>query len=318
MSEKRVDISVLIVSWNTRDLLCDCIDSLYKYLGDKISYEIIVVDNASSDDSAIRVSSQFPAVKLIENEENVGFGNAVNQAASMAAGRYFFLLNSDARLLDDSLLEFLADIEADKSIGVTAGRMVVDESGRTKYRQQAFFSFPSLFNLITIHSLDLIRKTRIGPQGKSRNCKINGEGVREYEVDWIAGAHLLLRRELLDEGELMDSRIFMYFEDALLCKKAWDKGYRVVFFDKGKILHVGGASAKKVTTGTSVFGYQGSRIYVEEMYGRTVLWIYERMMRSIWYAIIPMLGLAGLLGFKQTAKDKLDIFRGLLAVPLLT
>ncbi|MCP5147590.1 MAG: glycosyltransferase family 2 protein [Pseudomonadales bacterium] len=309
MSDKQLDISILIVSWNTEDLLCQCIQSIYEFLDSSLSFETIVVDNASQDGTVAAVASKFPQVNLIANEQNVGFALAVNQAAEVSSGRYLLLLNSDARFLDDSLKELMRTIESDETIGIISGGMLAT-AGR---KVDPYFGFPTLVDLFKSYSLDLIYKMGTGVRGRKRKTSLSSDGHKMYEVDWVSGAYLLVRRELMDGHELLDSRIFMYFEDTLLCKKAWDRGYRVVCFENFEIFHKGGASAKKITFVKSIYAYQSSLVYVEEMHGRTMVWWYEKAMRLIWYALLPSLFLVGLFGFRSESREKREIFRNLLS-----
>lgn len=312
MSKQLKDLSIIIVSWNTKELTCECIESIYKYLNSSFSFEIIVVDNASSDDTVVAVTNLFPEVNLVKNEENLGFAVAVNQGVSLALGRYLLLLNSDARFLDNSLEILLQAIETDDSIGVVAGGMVTSGGRKVK----PYFGFPSLSELLKSYSLDLIYKVGKGMRGRERKSMLTADGHRLLEVDWVSGAYLLARRELMDGNELLDCRIFMYFEDTLLCKKAWDSGYRVVCFDDLEIFHKGGASAKKTSFLHSMYAYQSSLIYMEEMHGKTAVWWYERVMRLVWYSLIPALFFVGLFGYRQNAREKREIFKSFLSIPL--
>jgi GT2 family glycosyltransferase len=314
VSDQSIQLSILIVSWNTEELLCQCIESVYEYLDPFLNFEIVVVDNASSDGTVAAVSSQFPQVNIIQNKENVGFAVAVNQAAAIASAPYLLLLNSDARFIDGSLNELLEVIGSDESIGIITGGMLT--TGNRKV--EPFFGFPSFIQLMKSYSIDLIHKTGKGVRGKKRKSSLTDDGHTVYEVDWASGAYLLVRRALLENAELLDGRIFMYYEDTLLCKKAWDRGFRVVCYDDLEIYHKGGASAEKISYVKSLYAYQSSRVYVEEMYGKKFVWWYERLMRLLWYSFIPILLLLGVFAFRREAGEKREIFKGLLSVPLLT
>ncbi|WP_418260783.1 glycosyltransferase family 2 protein [Haliea sp. E17] len=314
MNKSSCLISILVVSWNTRELIGKCISSIYEFLPKQVEFETIIVDNASSDGTCDFVSTNFPEVQLIENQENMGFAQAVNQAAAVSSGRYLLLLNSDAMFIDSSLLTLFNVMESDPSIGVLSGRMI--STGNREV--MACFGFPSILSLIKDYSIDLIRKSGKGVRGKQRRSVLLKDGQTGCEVDWISGAYLLVRRNVFDGDEPLDRRIFMYFEDTLLCKNAWDRGLRVIILDAAKIYHEGGASAKKVTNVKAMYGYKSSRIYVEEMFGRRALWWYERIIRIVWYLLIPALFIPKVLGFHETALEKQAIFKSLISVPTTT
>ena len=122
-----VKLSIVIVNWNTKDLLKDCLDSVVSKLDGRVSYEIFVVDNASSDKSAAMVRSHFPTVHLIENSENVGFGRANNQASALASGEYILLLNSDTRLVGDDTDEVLHYLDDHPAVGIATGKMYYED-----------------------------------------------------------------------------------------------------------------------------------------------------------------------------------------------
>ena len=122
-------------------------------------------------------------------------------------------------------------------------------------------------------------------------------------------------------ANILDERIFMYFEDTLLCRHAWQKGYRVLCLDTAPIFHVGGGSFRKVNNVKAVYGYRSSRTYIEELYGAKGLWWYERLIRLTWYSLLPPLLILGLVDFRgigSLAKKKQSIFRDLLSIPSLT
>jgi GT2 family glycosyltransferase len=314
MNDRSLNLSILIVSWNTRDLLCECLDSIYRLLDSSIKFETIVVDNASSDGTAAAVHKMFPQVKLIENEQNLGFAPGVNQAAAEAAGRFLLLLNSDAKFLDGNFMELMDAMTEDETIGIIGGSVIM-EGNRKTWR---CYSFPSFIHLVKNYSIDLIYRLGKHAPLKARSCSVLADGRKFYEADWLNGAYLLVRRELMNGTELLDNRIFMYFEDALLCRKAWDRGYRVVYLEAADVFHVGYASSKQASLQSTVYSYESSRVYIREMHGlRALIW-YERVNRALWLSFLPVFYLLGFLGFKESAGKKYRIFRKLLSLPPAT
>ncbi|MBL8149219.1 MAG: glycosyltransferase family 2 protein, partial [Blastocatellia bacterium] len=180
-----LDLSVVIVSFNTRDLLRECLNSFFQEVG-SISHEVIVVDNASKDGSADMVESEFPSVKLVRSSVNLGFAAANNRAFPLASGKYILLLNSDAFLRPGALQKALQYMEQEPNIGLGGARLVgSDDSWQPSARM-----FPSLLN-------ELLMLT--GLAAKYSKSKFFGRADRTWadqnqraEVDWVPGAFAII------------------------------------------------------------------------------------------------------------------------------
>lgn len=305
-------LSILVVSWNTRDLLFDCMASIAEFMHERIRCEVILVDNASTDGSVAMLRESYSWVRLVENSENVGFARAVNQAARQARGKYVLLFNSDAKLVDDSYLKLIDALERDETIGIVGGFMKKDGVERGPQ----YYAFPSFMNLVASYSLGLLYKRKDPNRGRYRGVSTVG-GLRVIETDWVSGAYLLARKELVDDRGLLDPNIFMYYEDTLLCRKAWDRGFRVISSDTSVVLHEGGASAAKTSGMSSVYSYRSSRIYLNQVEGDTAVWWYERSMRLIWSCLILLMWPAGFATRHRSLSRKMSLFRRLLAEPLI-
>ena len=308
------DLSVIIVSWNTREMLEMCIASVVMHLRSIVNVEIIVVDNASSDGSAEMIESGYPFVHLIKNNKNIGFANAVNQGAIFSSGRMLLLLNSDARLMDARLMLAMGVLESDSSVGIATGQMVDGEGKEIP----AYYRFPGFLYLVKSYTLDRVYTLGHQMRGRVRKCARNQDGTRICDVDWVSGGYLLVKRELLADYGLLDPRIFMYYEDALLCKRAWDTGYRVVFVDDASVLHERGASAKQVRVKAIRYSYESSRLYIQSMYGDDTLKWYETVNRGMWRVLSKGLWLFEKLGLGRLATPKRKLFENLLSTPRLT
>src|SRR5258708_32715740 len=146
------DLSIIIVSWNTRELLRDCVSSIQEHLGG-VPHEVIVVDNASSDDSVEMINSEFPDVRVINNHENVGFGVANNQGMRAAAGEWVLLLNSDTQLVDDSVARLFRKVAGENQVGVAQCRLFFPD-GRLQHSTHRFPSLGlTLFEGIGVYKL---------------------------------------------------------------------------------------------------------------------------------------------------------------------
>lgn len=240
LDDKRVmDVSVIIVNWNTRRILYDCLTSIYRETK-ACSFEIIVVDNNSTDHSVQMVKREFPQVILIENSKNLGFATANNQGIRIARGRYILLLNSDVVILDNTISKMISFADSNRGTGIAACR--VSDPDRTL--QSTCFMFPSLFNML----LSLTYLQKLFPRstffGRERMGWFDWNDV--CEVDVVAGCFMLIRREAIEQVGLMDERYFMYGEETDWCYRFKQAGWKVMFAPVAEIIHIGGSSSKQM------------------------------------------------------------------------
>jgi GT2 family glycosyltransferase len=230
------DVSIAIVSWNTRALLHTCLQSIIDSTH-RIVYEIIVVDNASSDGSAEMVAHTFPMVRLIRNHQNQGFAQANNAAFVNAHGRYLLLLNPDTEVhigAIDTLVDYM-DQHAD--VGAL-GAHLLNADGST---QISCSHFPTLANM----ALESLGISRLAPRSAlfARFKMTYWLHDQEREVDQPSGACLLIRRVAWDQVGSLDTRFFMYFEEVDLCYRIKRQGWKIVFIPSAYITHYGGQSS---------------------------------------------------------------------------
>jgi len=230
-----VDVSIIIVNWNTKGLLRDCLSSVYEHAGE-VDYEIIVIDNASTDGSAGMVKNDFRQVILIENSENRGFAAANNQGMVVAKGRYVLLLNSDTVVLDNSIANTMRFAEENPQAAVTGCRVLNPD----RTLQRTCFMFPSILNMLlsSTYLYKLFPKNRFF--GREQMTWWDRSDVRK--VDVVTGCFMLVRREAIDQVGVMDERFFMYGEETDWCYRFWKKGWTVMFAPVGQIIHFGGQS----------------------------------------------------------------------------
>jgi GT2 family glycosyltransferase len=234
-------ISILIVSFNTKDVLRECLDSVRVSSRD-LTVETIVVDNCSHDGSPAMVREEFPWVQLIESHENLGFGRANNLAFEAARGRYIVLLNSDAFLQHDTLCLSLEEMEANPDVGLASGRLV----GRDGELQPSARMFPSpVRQLLVISGLaDKFPKSRFFGQAD----RTWADPMQAAEVDWVPGAYSIIPASILKQHGFFDPRFFLYYEEVDLCLRIKNAGYRVMYWPKICVVHVGGESSRQIKT----------------------------------------------------------------------
>jgi GT2 family glycosyltransferase len=225
-----IELSIIIVSFNTRDLLRNCLQSLLPTLNSLI-YEIIVVDNASADRSAEMIETEFKQVRLIRNLQNVGFAIANNQAIKNASGRYLLLINSDT-ILKDIAIEQIIRFMGDHPKAAAAGPKILNSDNTL---QSKGFSFPSivialikLFRLPKILSEKTI--TQLFPQYFWNENSIK-------QVDWVSGCCILIRKETIEIIGMLSEDFFMYCEEFEWCYRAKKVGYEIWYFPLSRIKH---------------------------------------------------------------------------------
>ena len=248
----QLDVSLIIVSWNTRDVLRNCLRSVYEQAV-QIVFEVIVIDNASSDGSSEMVRAEFPQVVLIENRENHGFASANNQGIAIANGRYVLLLNSDTIVLDHAIDKTVQFADAHPEASVVGCRVL--NADRTV--QHTCFMFPSLLNMVlsSTYLYKLFPKNKFF--GRERMLWWDRNDVRQ--VDVVTGCFMLVRREVVEQVGLMDERFFVYGEETDWCYRFKQAGYKMVFMPHAEIVHFRGESSKHIAAKTILLK-RGSRL----------------------------------------------------------
>jgi len=242
-----MDLSIVIVNWNTRDLLKDCLKTVFGSLGN-LDVEVLVVDNASTDDSVVMVTAEFPDVKLLQTHQNLGFAGGNNVALKDAVGRYVLLLNTDTLVHGDVLERSIAWLDAHQEVGVLGPR-VLNEDGTV---QASCSAFPSLKYL----GLQALGITRIPKFDNYRMTGWDRSSVREVEV--ISGAAMFVRRAAFKEVGLLDETFFFYGEETDWCRRFGEAGWKLVYAPIPEITHFGGGSASKLNHRRDVLKTQGT------------------------------------------------------------
>lgn len=255
------DVSIIIVNWNTRDLLAGCLRSVYDTVRD-LSFEVLVVDNASSDGSAQMVRERFPLVRLIENVENVGFAAANNLAMAQAQGRYILLLNSDASLPSGALDRLIAFADARPRAGVV-GVQLVNADGSF---QAAWNRFPTPLTML-LEPWGIVQWVTRNPYYPS--CP-PGQAAHVQQCDWVGGACLLARAEAVAQVGLLDERFFMYSEEMDWCRRMRFAGWEIWYTPDVRVVHLGGGSAARFSYAQLSRLYRSKAVYAEKHFGRVM------------------------------------------------
>lgn len=321
-----MDVSIVIVSYNTSRILDECIVSIKRET--TCLYEIIVVDNASADDSRRMLREKHPDVLLIENRDNAGFARANNQGFAIAQGKYFFMLNSDTVILDHAIDKLVEFMERSPDVGVCGPRNI----GRDGKLQYSCDHFPSVWNTFCYYTnLGLLfPKSRLFNRCWMRYWDYGGP----RDVERMTGCSLLIRSGLYRQLKGLDENFFMYFEETDFCFRAHNAGVRTTYFPQATIIHYGGESSKNCKDGkviqTSSTNFMDSQCYyfrknyglvpmvaiysLERLFSMRIVSKTKRMMRYAFrYSVSFMPEKINALNYKKTidmiSENKLSLIR---------
>ena len=233
-----MDLSIIIVNWKVKDLLKKCLQSIFEQTKN-ISFEVFVVDNASSDGSVEMVREKFPQVDLIASSENLGFAKGNNLAIKKSRGRYILLLNPDTEILDNALEKMVRFMDAHLDCGISGCNLLNPDLSL----QPSVRAFPNLasqaFILLKIHHLLPHTKTIY------KYLVQNFDYEKTQEVEQVMGAFMMIRREVVDKIGLLDENFWIWFEEVDFCKRAKSAGWEILYTPEAKIIHHFGQSFKQ-------------------------------------------------------------------------
>lgn len=270
-----MDLSVVIISFNTKQLTQECLTSTIRSLKEsKLSWEIIVVDNISTDGTREMLKKKFPKVITIFNKENVGFGRGNNQGIKMAKGEYILLLNSDTIVLSNAIGKLVSFGRQHPNAFIGPKLLNPDRSPQSSCGP--FFSLPVVFASLFLKG-DYIGLTRWSP-------------TRVKKVDWVSGACILAPKRLFMQDLLFDENIFMYMEEIDLLMRAKKKKYPTYFYPRSLIVHLGAASSTNKRKGPVLNIYRGF-LYLYGKHGTPFSRFMVRLMLKTKAAIAWTVGL---------------------------
>ncbi len=227
-------LSIIIVNFNAVKILKNCLDSIQQ--NTTVSHEIILIDNHSIDGSVAFIRDNYPKIKFIENQENLGFSRANNQGLEIAQGDYVLFLNNDTELLPDSLERLLQFLQENPEVGAVGPQLLYPDNSF----QLSTGLFPSIWNEWKMKNI--VKKLDAGDKIFQNELALQFQ--QQQDVDWITGACILTRYDLVTELGGFDEKMFMFFEDVDLCKRIQNTGYRIVYFPTAKIIHHQGITYK--------------------------------------------------------------------------
>lgn len=251
------DISIIIVNWNTKDLLLKCIESVYKTIK-AFSFEIIVVDNSSKDGSVETVRERFPDLIIVENRNNMGFAKANNQALNIIKGRYAVLLNTDTVLTEGAVDVMIDFMEKNRTIGICGGQLMNADGSR----QNSIANAPSLMTELLNKSILRRLLPRRYP-GKEQTFE------KPIEVESVVGACMIVRKDAIDDTGVLDESFFFFLEETDWCMRMKKKGWKVFHHPHAKIFHLQGQTAGKVNFRARIEYWISRYLYFQKHHGKS-------------------------------------------------
>lgn len=265
---ERPDLSVVVINLNGRKLLQDCLESL-REAAPNHRLEVIVVDNGSRDGSPDMVRSGFPEAKLIVNDRNLGFTKANNQGIAISTGRYVMMLNNDTRVLPGAFSEAIRFLDAEGAEIGCCGLKLLNEDGSLQLSCRRFPSFSqAIFNRYSL-------LTRLFPNNRFSRAYLMTDATHDtvQDVDWVSGACLMARREVVDQIGMLDERFFMYSEDVDYCYRVWQAGWRVTYYPGAQVYHLIGQDTRKVRFKLTIERHKSMYRFYKKHYSREILFL---------------------------------------------
>lgn len=257
--KREIDVSILIVNYNTWDFLYRCIDSIYS-AGIRLKFEILIIDNNSSDKSVTLIKNNFPDINLVINQKNVGFAKANNQGIALGRGRNYLLLNPDTEVLPGSIDSIITFLDANRDIGI-AGPKLLRPDLSTMPSAKIFPSLKGEF----LQSVFLDKIIPSAILQRLSNVPLT-DSDKPAEVDWVTGACIAIKRQVIEDIGLLDEHFFLYYEEVDLCYRAKDYGWKIFFYPQARIIHAGGRSTEKNLSFSLVEGYKSKLYFLKKHY----------------------------------------------------
>lgn len=269
MTTGDIDVTAVIVNYNTRDLLRPCLDAL-RASAAGLRLQVVIVENGSRDGSVDVLRAGFSDCDLLVNATNVGFGRANNQALALARGRYLLLLNTDAFVAADSLGKTVRYLDEHPACALLGVRLV----GRDGVLQPSCRYFPTPWNEFLVRT----GLSRFFP-GTRLVDDMAWDHASPRQCDWVPGCYYLVRKSVVDRVGLFDPRFFLYYEEVDHCRAVKAAGWQVMYFAGTTVVHIGGESAKSdseiTATGRQISALQieSALLYFRKHHGHSGLWL---------------------------------------------
>ena len=309
-------LSIIIVSWNVRDYLRACLNSIQQTVPTDFAYEVIVVDSASSDSTLEMLHTEFVWVQVLAQDRNIGFTKGNNVGLKAAKGRYLMLLNPDTEVFDQTLVQMTRCLDQHPEVGIVGPHTLNTDGSHQSTRRR----FPTM-------GTAFFESTWLQPYAPRRILdhyyarELPDDAV--FPVDWVQGSALMVRREVYEQIGPLDEGYVMYYEELDWCKRASQAGWKALYLGTFKITHHGGKSSEQVFD-SRVIHFQQSKLryfgkfhgwlaaaglhlfliemYVQEIILQSVKWLIGskrrlrvKLLRSDWKALLALAGFPGMI-----------------------
>lgn len=287
MDAQGIDVSIVVISYNSKEFIAECLNS---FLGRSsgLGSEIIVVDNGSQDASVEFVRENFPAVNIVALPGNRGYAKAVNLGIDSAKGRYIFILNSDAVFFSGSLRGTIGFMDSVPEAGI-AGPQLLNIDGTVQLSCRSFPTYSAAF----FNRYSLLTRLFPGSKFADKYLKTQWSHDAIRQVDWVSGAAMLIKKECLKDIGGFDEDFFMYCEDVDICQRAKERGWKVYYYPDLKIAHSIGASTRKEQARAVIWHHQSIWFYYKKHFKRHILWdpiiFLGIFVRAVYFLIIGRL-----------------------------
>lgn len=295
-----MDISVVVVNWNTKELLLDCLASVFETIR-RIAFEVWVVDNGSLDGSVEAVKAKYSHVKIITNQSNLGFAAANNQAFRQMNGRYALLLNTDTILTNGAVEDLFDFMEKNPNAGMACGQLLNQDGSK----QNSIANFPSVLSLLCNETLLRILLPQKFPSKRK-------EYTEPTEVDSCIGACLMVRKKAMDKAGLLDENYFFFLEETDWAYRMKHAGWKICFVPSARIFHIQGQTVGHNVRSRIMF-YRSRYIYFKKWHKHNYLLICLIIfVRLLVNAGLNLVGVMISLGLHKGMKNKLSMYSRLI------
>jgi len=295
-----LDISVVVVNWNTKELLLDCLASVFETIR-RIALEVWLVDNGSLDGSVEAVKAKYPHVKIIANQSNLGFAAANNQAFRQMNGRYALLLNTDTILTNGTVEDLFDFMKKNPDAGMACGQLLNQDGSK----QNSIANFPNVLSLLCNETLLRILLPQKFPSKQK-------EYTEPIEVDSCIGACLMVRKKAMDEVGLLDESYFFFFEETDWAYRMKQAGWKIYFVPSAGIFHIQGQTVGH-NTGSRIMFYRSRYIYFKKWHPHSYLFIRLIIfVRLLINATLSLAGVVSTIGMHASIKKKLSVYSRLI------
>ena len=284
------DLSIIIVSWNVRELLSNCLRSVLAQC--ELALQIIVVDSASSDGSPQMVAEQFPQVELVACQENVGFPRGNNLGLERANGRFILLLNPDTIVHGDALAKMVSYLQQNPAVGVVGPQLLNDDGSVQSSRRR----FPTLWTAVFESTwLQPFAPKAVLDHYYARDVEDGATAV----VEWVMGACLMTRQAVVAQVGGLDEAYFMYSEELDYCRRIHEAGWQVVYYPEAQVTHLSGKSSEQAVTQRHINFNRAKLRYFRKYHGRFAATVLRLFLLTSYGWQLTLEAIKGAVGHKR-------------------